>query len=170
MTRTVDVQKAKEMFERGAALIDVRTGAEHRAVHIPHSKNIPLHEIDEEKVRSAVGDTKDILVHCKSGSRSAEALEKLSLNDKTLYSVKGGIEAWGGAGFNVVKKETHIKPLNQQVQIGASSMILLGLALYLFVTPWGLLLPLFAWLGLMNAGVTGVCGMSKLLVRMPWNK
>ena len=71
---------------------------------------------------------------------------------------------------NVVKKETHIKPLNQQVQIGASSMILLGLALYLFVTPWGLLLPLFAGLGLMNAGVTGVCGMSKLLVRMPWNK
>lgn len=170
MTQTITVDKAKEMFENGAAIIDVRTGAEHRAVHIPHSKNIPLHEIDEENVRRAAENTDTILLHCKSGSRSAQALEKLSLNDKKLYSVKGGIEAWEGAGYKVIKQQTHVKPLNQQVQIAVSLMILTGLVLYCFVTPWGLVLPLFAALGLMNAGITGFCGMSKLLVRMPWNK
>lgn len=169
MQKEITVDHAKEMFDKGAAMIDVRTPAEYRAMHIPHATNIPLHEIDEEKVRRAVGDKDEILVHCKSGSRSADALRKLSLDDKNLYSVKGGIEAWEGAGHKVAKQETHVKPLNQQVQIAVSLMILTGLIIYYFISPWGLILPLFASLGLMNAGLTGFCGMSKLLVRMPWN-
>jgi len=49
-------------------------------------------------------------------------------------------------------------------------MILVGLLIYYFITPYGLFLPLMAGLGLMNAAVTGWCGMAKFLAIMPWNQ
>ncbi|MCD8500103.1 MAG: DUF2892 domain-containing protein [Gammaproteobacteria bacterium] len=36
--------------------------------------------------------------------------------------------------------------------------------------PWFCLLSGFVGLGLMFAGITGWCGMAKLLAKMPWNQ
>ena len=169
--KSVSVTQAHQMFHDGAVLIDVRTPAEHRAFHIPGTKNIPLSEIDTKAIEHAASDGHTVLLHCKSGVRSQQALGKLSGSGKDIYSVDGGIEAWQSQGFDTVTAHNeNILPLNQQVQLVISFMILGGLALSEWVTPYGLILPLFAGLGLLNAGLTGWCGMAKILARMPWNQ
>ena len=60
--------------------------------------------------------------------------------------------------------------LQRQVQIGAGTLAFVGTVLGLLVSPWFLVVPLFVGAGLIMAGVTGFCGMARLLMRAPWNK
>jgi rhodanese-related sulfurtransferase len=61
-------------------------------------------------------------------------------------------------------------PLMRQVQITAGSLVLLGLILSNVVAPAWILLSWFVGAGLVFAGVSGFCGMARLLALMPWNK
>ncbi len=58
----------------------------------------------------------------------------------------------------------------RQVQITAGSLVVGGILLGLFVDQWFLGLSLFVGSGLIFAGVSGWCGMAKLLAVMPWNR
>lgn len=89
---------------------------------------------------------------------------------KTFKLIFTTFEVVSRTGFITEKAETGLLPLDRQVQLVVSSMILIGLLLYYFITPYGLFLPLMAGLGLMNAALTGWCGMAKLLAIMPWNQ
>jgi len=165
-------EKAKSILEsERAVLIDVREPAEHRSEKIPVSKNIPLSKIHRDILTTEINSDQKILVHCKSGRRSAEACKKLSNTiNADIYDVQGGIENWSKSGFETLKSDINILPLDRQVQLVVSLLVLSGLVVYYFVTPFGLLLPLVAGLGLMNAALTGWCGMAKLLAVMPWNQ
>lgn len=57
-------------------------------------------------------------------------------------------------------------PLMRQVQIAAGVLILLGVALGYAVNS-GFLLSAFVGAGLAFAGITGFCGMARLLALMP---
>ena len=57
----------------------------------------------------------------------------------------------------------------RQVQITAGLLIVAGVAMTIFVAPLFIILPLFIGCGLVFDGVTGWCGMAKLLLMMPWN-
>jgi hypothetical protein len=58
----------------------------------------------------------------------------------------------------------------RQVQIGAGSVVVVGVLLGYFVAqPW-MLIALAMGAGLVFAGITGWCGMAKVLALMPWNK
>ena len=154
-----------------AILIDVREPAEHRAEKIPHSQNIPLSKIHPSLFKEQIESNTKLIFHCKSGRRSMEACKKISKNSQAdTYNIIGGIENWSKSGFEEEKSKTSVLPLDRQVQLVISTMILIGLVIYYFVTPWGLLLPLMAGLGLANAALTGWCGMAKLMAVMPWNQ
>ena len=58
----------------------------------------------------------------------------------------------------------------RQVQIGAGSLVLIGVALGALVAPGFYALSAFVGAGLLFAGATGFCGMAHLLARMPWNR
>jgi hypothetical protein len=58
----------------------------------------------------------------------------------------------------------------RQVQIAAGSMVVLGVLLGAFVTPGFYLLSGFVGAGLVFAGVTGTCGLARVLRMMPWNR
>jgi sulfur-carrier protein adenylyltransferase/sulfurtransferase len=81
--------KKKEKF----VLVDVREPHEYQIAKIPGSKLIPLGEVAD---RAKELDTADeIVVHCKSGMRSAKAIQVLQqLGFRKLKNVKGGILAW----------------------------------------------------------------------------
>jgi hypothetical protein len=49
-------------------------------------------------------------------------------------------------------------------------MILAGLMLGAFVHPWFVGLSAFVGAGLVFSGITGTCGMARLLGLMPWNR
>jgi hypothetical protein len=56
------------------------------------------------------------------------------------------------------------------VQIGAGSIVFLGTMLGLFVSPWFFAIPAFVGTGLTVAGLTGFCGMARILKKAPWNR
>ena len=58
----------------------------------------------------------------------------------------------------------------RQVQIGAGSLVLFGVIGGMLFTPVLYWLAAFVGAGLLTAGLTGFCGMAKLLSHMPWNK
>jgi hypothetical protein len=59
-------------------------------------------------------------------------------------------------------------PLMRQVHIAAGVLIVLSLGIGQAV-PLFRLLTAFIGAGLLFSGLTGVCGMAALLMRMPWN-
>ena len=67
------------------------------------------------------------------------------------YIVEGGLDAWRKAGLPVVSDRRQPLELQRQVQIGAGTLAFVGA-------------------GLITAGVTGFCGMARILVRAPWNR
>jgi len=80
---------AREAFE----LIDVREPFEYEIARIDGSKLIPLGEIAERADELQREQT--IVVHCHSGSRSAEAVRLLQQRGFTnVYNLEGGIDAW----------------------------------------------------------------------------
>lgn len=58
----------------------------------------------------------------------------------------------------------------RQAQLAAGGMALLGFVLGTLVSPWWHALSGFVGLGLIQAGLSGSCGMALLLARMPWNR
>ena len=84
--------------------------------------------------------------------------------------VEGGLDAWKKAGLPVVADRRQPLELQRQVQIGAGSLAFLGTLLGLMVSPWFFGVPLFVGAGLITAGVTGFCGLARLLLHAPWNR
>ncbi len=74
-------------------LLDVREPYEYAIGHIPGSKLVPLGTVKE---RLHEFDTSDeIVLHCKSGKRSSEALQVFKqAGFKKLQNLQGGILAW----------------------------------------------------------------------------
>jgi len=58
----------------------------------------------------------------------------------------------------------------RQLQIIAGSLVLLGVLLGALVAPGFYALPGFVGAGLLCAGATGHCGMTRVLAIMPWNR
>jgi hypothetical protein len=56
------------------------------------------------------------------------------------------------------------------VQLSIGLTVLLGTVLGYFVHPYFLILSAFFGLGLINAGLTGWCGLALLMAKMPWNQ
>lgn len=74
-------------------LLDVREPHEYQIARIPGSKLIPLGEIPKRV--GELDPAADYVVHCKSGMRSAKAIDFLKQSGfKRLKNLKGGILAW----------------------------------------------------------------------------
>ena len=90
---TIDTNRALELIDTGAIVIDVRTPAEFEREHIPNAVNIPLEDID--KIGYAKEDT--IIIYCQTGIKSKQAVETLAnLGYTSLYNLDGGLLNWGG--------------------------------------------------------------------------
>lgn len=107
-----------------------------------------------------------------SGARTRANAGRLAAKAGTCdaYIVDGGLDAWKKAGLPILTDRRQPLELQRQVQIGAGSLAFVGTLLGLVVSPWFLAVPLFVGSGLILAGVTGFCGMARLLARAPWNR
>jgi rhodanese-related sulfurtransferase len=153
-------------------LLDVRTPAEHAALHVSGTRLLPLDKLDAaaflmNRGRSGV----PLYVLCQSGSRAAKAIEKLQrAGFEGCVQVEGGIGAWVEAGLPVERGEGKLLPLMRQVQIAVGIVSATGAALALGVNVHFAIIPLVTGCGLLFAGLTGTCGLALLLARMPWNR
>jgi len=91
----IEVTEVKEKLDRGDdfVLIDVREPHEYQICNIPAAKLIPLGEVG--KRLGELDPEADIVIHCKSGMRSARACGILkAAGFKHVRNMKGGILAW----------------------------------------------------------------------------
>ena len=168
--KTISPQDAADLVHNGAVLIDVRNADEHAREHIPGARHHALSRIDVETPVRA-GD--DILVfHCRSGARTSGNAGRLAAaaQDCQAYILEGGLDAWKKAGLPVTLDSRQPIEIMRQVQIAAGTLILLGVLLGAFVAPGFYALSAFVGAGLLFAGLSGFCGMARLLALMPWNK
>jgi len=94
---TISVKDLKEWMDAGKEfeLIDVREPNEFEIVSIPGAKLIPKGEFLNGNALEKLPRDKQIVLHCKSGARSAEALaavKRAGFND--AVHVGGGVVAW----------------------------------------------------------------------------
>ncbi len=91
----ITVVELKKRLDNGEQLtiVDVREPFEYAIAHIPGTLLIPLGQV-AERARELNPD-EEIILHCKVGKRSAEALGILKAKGfKNLKNVVGGILAW----------------------------------------------------------------------------
>jgi adenylyltransferase/sulfurtransferase len=94
---TISVEDLKDMIDSGKdfELIDVREPNEYEIVSIPSAKLIPKDEILSGRALSKLPQDKPIVLHCKSGARSAEALAAVqAAGFGDAVHVQGGVLAW----------------------------------------------------------------------------
>ncbi len=92
----ITATELKQRLDRGDDLqiIDVREPNEYEAARIPGAKLIPLGEVTSRAAE--IDETRETVVHCKGGVRSARAIEALMRGGfkGKLVNLKGGITAW----------------------------------------------------------------------------
>ena len=83
----------------GTVVLDVRTPAEFAAGHLPGAKNIDIEGPDFASGIAALDKTATYAVYCRSGNRSAMALQEMTASSFThVYDLAGGIGAWQSIG------------------------------------------------------------------------
>ena len=92
---TMNVRELKQKLESGEkfVLLDVREPFEWDICRIDHAKLIPLGQLPSRM--SELDSADEIVIHCKSGGRSAKAVRLLQeAGFSKLHNVEGGITAW----------------------------------------------------------------------------
>ena|SRR3989344_5695829 len=95
----ITVQEVQSMFKKKEdfIIVDVREKSEYDLGNIKQAINIPLSNISKFKFGDLekVNKNKPIILHCRSGSRSKQALQVLKTKGyKNVKSLSGGIKAW----------------------------------------------------------------------------
>ena len=95
----VNPQRAHELSEADAQLIDVRTEPEFEAGHIPGARHVPLAEVQREA--ETLDRDRTLVFYCRSGDRSSIAADAFAESGWDAYSIEGGLVAWDEAGLEL---------------------------------------------------------------------
>jgi rhodanese-related sulfurtransferase len=171
-TRPIPLKPAEvadRIAKSGAVLVDIREPDEFRRRHAAGAQSCPLSTF--ESVPPKIDPSRDVIFTCRSGMRTASACERLAkaVGGEVLV-LDGGLDAWAAAGLPVAEDRRQPLEIMRQVQIAAGSLVLAGVALGFLVHPAFFGLSAFVGAGLTFAGVTGFCGMARLLALAPWNR
>ncbi|WP_239090934.1 adenylyltransferase/sulfurtransferase MoeZ [Asanoa iriomotensis] len=94
---TITARELKEWQDAGKDffLVDVREPAEYEIVRIPGSTLIPKGDILNGEALASLPQDRQIVLHCKSGVRSAEALAAVkAAGFKDAVHLQGGVLSW----------------------------------------------------------------------------
>jgi rhodanese-related sulfurtransferase len=101
LPKEISVAQAKEKYDTGVYLLDVRQPEEWNETHVPGTTLIPLGEL-QDRVNELPKD-KEIVVICRSGNRSQQGRDiLLNAGFDQVTSMAGGVNAWKAAGYPTV--------------------------------------------------------------------
>ena len=167
--QSITPEKAAALLKDGAVLVDIREADEHAREKIGGALHRPLSRIEAADFTQVEG--RIAIFHCRSGARTQGNAARLSAAVACdAYVLEGGIDAWKKAGLPVVLDRRQPIDLMRQVQIAAGGLVVLGAVLGYLVAPGFYALSAFVGAGLVFAGVSGFCGMARILALMPWNR
>ncbi len=101
---SVSAEEAYAMAQKGILLIDVREPNEvaQIAYDVKSYRNIPLSQL-KDRLKEVPQD-QQVIVACRSGSRSRQACEILSAQGfRNIANMEGGMLAWEAKGLPVVR-------------------------------------------------------------------
>lgn len=151
-----------------AVLVDIREPDEFARSHVPGARSVPLSQWDHAPLPEGEGA---VIFTCRSGMRTAGACDRLAARvEGPAYVLDGGLDAWGKAGLPLAVDAKAPMEIMRQVQIAAGSLVLLGIVFGFLVAPGFFALSAFVGAGLTFAGISGFCGMARLLMLAPWNR
>jgi rhodanese-related sulfurtransferase len=160
---------AERLKSHTLTLVDIREADEFAREHIDGAVSLPLSRLENAHVKLEPG--KDVVFQCRSGMRTnANCARLAAFADGPAFVLEGGLDAWKKAGLAVRADAAAPMEINRQVQITAGLLILTGVVLAQTVHPAFIGLSAFFGAGLTFAGVSGWCGMAKLMAMMPWNR
>ena len=92
----ISQQEAKKRMDAGGVVVlDVREPFEYNSGHIPGAMLLPLGTISEAGAAAVIGGKDaEVLVYCRSGSRSKQAAAALARLGYTNICEFGGIMTW----------------------------------------------------------------------------
>jgi phage shock protein E len=91
--REIQGAEARKLVAAGGRLLDVRSPAEYAGGHLPGAVNIPVQELDRRLAEVGPPDG-EVILYCRSGSRSARAAATLRANGFTKVHNLGPMTAW----------------------------------------------------------------------------
>jgi rhodanese-related sulfurtransferase len=170
--RTLDLTTAQQQLAANQILLfDVREAAEFAREHIAGARLLPLSNFCARLDAMQLPHDKTIVLCCAVGNRSQSALRKLAAAGYTnIAHIDGGLAAWKAGGLPLVEDSSAPISLIRQVQLAAGTLGLGGTLLGAFVSPWFLLVPALVGTGLVFAGASGSCLLTRLLARLPYNR
>lgn len=162
--------QVRERLNAGRAiLVDIREADEFARSHIIGAQSQPLSTW--EKAYLSVDPDADVIFTCRSGMRTAGACDRLAARvSGDAFVLEGGLDAWAKAGLPVATNADAPMEIMRQVQIAAGSLVLIGVVLGFLVSPIWFGLSGFVGAGLTFAGISGFCGMARVLMLAPWNR
>jgi len=159
------------MIEQGeAVLIDVREHAEYRSESIAGAISHPLSTFDSEILTEILGDKKPIF-QCRTGIRSADALNRWVADGNDGFHLAGGIHNWIAEGMGGLASRTGTSiDVMRQTQMTAGLLILTLSVLSLLLNPIWSVGTTLVGMGLFHAGASGTCGLATVISWLPWNR
>lgn len=163
--------EAARLRDRGeAVIVDVREPDEYRRRHVPGAALFPTSCFSVSGFPAA-SPGRRTLVLCKGGGRAAKVAAAMCAGGRADVAViEGGLTGWCAAGLPTQGDVRAPMPIMRQVMITAGGLLAVFTALGVFVHPGFLAGTAFVSLGLVFAGVSGICPMASALGRMPWNR
>lgn len=168
--KTIEPSHLTQLIEQNALVIDVRTPAEFKSVHVEGAELLPLDSFDAALLCQKHGHDTPVYILCQSGKRATMAAQKLTAEGhQAVHVVEGGTESAIQTGITVIRGKGTIS-IERQVRIAAGALVFMGTLLGLYVHSGFFGLPAFVGAGLVFAGITDTCGMGMMLAKMPWNQ
>lgn len=105
--KDVSVQEAATLLQsppKGLLILDVRTPGEFRQGHLTSARNLDFFGGRFDLDVAALPKDRPVLLYCRTGQRSAGALEALEqAGIRNILHMNQGIEAWEKAGLPLEK-------------------------------------------------------------------
>lgn len=171
-TKSISPAEARILVAQGAALIDIREQEEYARENIADAHLLSLSAIEKGDRLGPFEPYDTVIFYCQSGMRSSQNAQKLAdaVAPAKVMLLEGGLNAWKKDGQQIHVDKSQALPVMRQVQIAAGTLVLAGVLLGYGVHPGFFLLSGFVGAGLLFAGISGFCGMARLLAVMPWNR
>ncbi len=150
-------------------VIDVRSPAEFGTAHIAGSYNVPLDLLGEHAAEFAARLDRHVVLVCQSGTRAAQAEQRLAgVGAQNLSILTGGVPSYAAAGGDVVYGRSRWA-MERQVRLAAGSIVAASIGASIRF-PAARYLAGAVGAGLTYAAVSDTCAMGKVLARLPYNR
>jgi rhodanese-related sulfurtransferase len=168
---TITPSDAARLAQAGeATIIDVREADEHRRQHVPNTLLRPSSSFRAASFPQSQPN-QQLLILCRSGGRASQVATELRNAGRSNVSViDGGIIAWERTGLPTVTDSKAPLPIMRQVMVTVGVLLIACSTLAATVSPWFFVGTGFIGAGLLTAGATGMCMLSTILMKMPWNR